>query len=318
MKALKLLTGLFLIATLVSSCIITVDDYNDYDDSITLEQLVTSYDLWYVDYNRTTGSGDVAFLSKAFTISFKNQRLYANNNLVGFGLNGNGNGLGFQIGYYDTTNGVLEIDHNEDGFIDLEVTQISNDEIRVRDTFTNTTYYLIGYFKNTFDYDLVFYDNIEYFLQEYVAWEKTFTSNVGALNEFDNENFFEFTPGGETSVFRSSKDVFGTDIDILYWDFIGDYEVFDVEGFDDLKILTLDYDFFDNEFFELSVINDSKIELYHSNSGTLYEFQGRGYIQYYRNANVEEGKAAKQSDELKKRKQKTKKVENTRENTRSI
>ena len=279
MKALKLLTGLFLTATLLSSCVITVDDYDDYDNSITLEQLVTSYDLWYVDYNRTTGNGDVAFLSKAFTLSFQNQRLYANNNLVGIGAVGNG--LGLQIGYYTTVNGVLEIDHNLDGFIDLEVVQISNDEIRIRDTFSNTTYYLIGYYKNTFDFDIVFYDNIEYFLQEYVAWEKRITSNEGALNEFDDETFLEFTPGGdEISVFRSSQDEFGTNIDFLNWDYVGDYEVFDVEGFDDLKILTLDYDFFDNEEFELSVINDGKIRLYHQASGTTYEFAGRGNIQF--------------------------------------
>ena len=275
MKALKLLTGLFLTTTLLTSCVVSV---NDFDDTVTLEELVTSYDLWYVDFNRTTGNGDVPFLSKAFTISFQNGRLYSNNNLVGIGSIGNG--IGSQIGYYNTINGVLEIDHNLDGFIDLQVVQISNDEIRIRDTFSNTTYYLIGYFTNTFDYDLVFYDNIEYFLQEYVAWEKTFTSNIGALNEFDDENFLEFTPDGNASVFRSSKDDFGTDIDFLNWDFIGDYEVFDVTGVDDLKILTLDYDFFDNEEFELSVIDDGKISLFHQASGTTYEFTGRGNIQF--------------------------------------
>jgi hypothetical protein len=278
MKALKLLTGLFLTATLLSSCVVTVDDFNNYDDSISLEELVTSYDLWSVDYNRTTGNVEIPFLSKAFTVSFQNGRLYANNNLAGIGAVGNG--LGLQIGFYNTINGVLEIDHNLDGFIDVEVSQISNDEIRVRDTFTNTTYYLVGYFKNTFDYDLVFYDNIEYFLQEYVVWEKSFTSNLGALNDFDNENYLEFTPGGNTSVFRSSQDDFGTNIDFLNWNFIGDYEVYDVEGFDDLKILTLDYDFFDNEEFELSVINDGEISLYHQGSGTTYEFIGKGNIQF--------------------------------------
>ena len=280
MKALKLLTGLFLTITLFSSCIIAVDDYNDYSNEISLEQLVASYDLWYVDYNRTTGNGDVAFLSKAFTISFQNERLYANNNLVGFAPNGNGNGYGLQIGYYSTINGVLEIDHNQDGFIDLEVTQLSSNEIRIKDTYTNTSYYLIGYYKSNFDYDLVFYNNIEYFLQEYVAWEKTYTSSVGELTEFDDENFLEFTPGGSTSVFRSSQDEFGTDIDFINWDYVGDYEVFDVQGYDDLKILTLDYDSFGNEEFELSVINDEKISLYHHSSGTTYEFTGLGNIQY--------------------------------------
>jgi len=275
MKALKLLTGLFLTATLLTSCEVVV---NDFDNTVSLEELVTSYDLWYVDYNRTTGNADVPFIAKAFTLSFQNGRLYSNNNLVGIGSVGNG--IGLHVGFYNTFNGVLEVDHNQDGFIDLEVAQISSNEIRIRDTFTNTTYYLVGYFTNTFDYDLVFYDNIEYFLQEYVAWEKTFTSNEGALNEFDDEHFLEFTPDGGSSVFRSSQDDFGTNIDFLNWDFVGDYEVFNITGVDDVKILTLDYDFFDNEEFELTVINDGKISLYHDASGTTYEFVGLGNIQF--------------------------------------
>ncbi|RPD96542.1 hypothetical protein EGM88_09245 [Aureibaculum marinum] len=282
MKALKIITILFLTTTLITSCVVHDDIY---DDSITLEQLVTSYDLWYIDYNSTTGSIDIPFLSKAFTLSFQNGRLLANNNMVGLGSVGNG--YGDHIGYYETINGVLEIDHNEDGFIDLEVIQLSGNEIKLRDTYTNTSYYLIGYQKNNFDYDFVFYDNIEYFLQEYVAWAKTNTSAQGAINEFDNENFLKFTPE-QTTTFRSSKDPFGTNIDDLYWDYVGGYEVFDVEGYDNLKILTLDYDFSGNEEFELTVYSDSEIDLYHIASGTTYTFNGQGNIIY--KMAVEKGK----------------------------
>jgi hypothetical protein len=262
---------------LFSSCIITTDDLYVYDETVSLEQLVTSHDLWYVDYNKTTGNSDVPFLSKAFTISFLDGHLYANNNLVG--LEAIGNGYGIQIGYYETFNGVLEIEHNLDGFIDLEVHQLSYDEIRIRDTYTNTSYYLIGYQKSNFDYDLVFYDNIEYFLQEYVAWEKTYTSQEGALNEFDSENFLQFTPE-QYNTFRSSQDEFGTDIGYINWDYVGGYEVFDVDGYDNLKVLTLDYESSDNEEFELSVINDGEIRLYHVDSETTYEFMGRNNIQF--------------------------------------
>ena len=151
MKALKIISGLILTLTLFSSCIVSSDDYH-YDNPITLEQLVNSYDLWYVDYNKTTGAGEVPFLSKAFTISFLEGHLYANNNMVGLGAIGNGYGL--QIGYYETYNGVLEIEHSLDGFIDLEVIKISNNEIRITDTYTNTSYYLIGHQRSNFDYDL--------------------------------------------------------------------------------------------------------------------------------------------------------------------
>ena len=68
----------------------------------------------------------------------------------------------------------------------------------------------------------------------------------------------------------------------IYWDYTGVYGIGDVQEDIYLKTLTLDYDFFDNEFFELSVINDEVIELFHPSSGTIYEFEGRGYIQYLR------------------------------------
>jgi hypothetical protein len=103
---------------------------------------------------------------------------------------------------------------------------------------------------------------------------------------------------------------------MIYWDYTGVYGVGDVTGNMFLKTLTLDYDFFNNEFFELSVINDSTIELLHAASGTVYEFQGQGYIAYYRSSDTE-GNISKKLDKPKKRKQKTKKVNNLRYNKRS-
>ncbi len=76
------------------------DDYYDgyVDNGVTLPQLMERYELWYVDYNATTGSGDVPFLTRAFTVSFLNGTLYANNNVAYIGSTGNGFGIG--IGYY--------------------------------------------------------------------------------------------------------------------------------------------------------------------------------------------------------------------------
>ena len=42
----------------------------------------------------------------------------------------------------------------------------------------------------------------------------------------------------------------------------------------------MDYDFMGDDYFELYVINDTTIELYHPDSETVYEFRGRGYQQY--------------------------------------
>jgi len=315
MKTIKLLSGFALIALLFTSCYteVVVDDYayDNYQEPITVNQLLNSYELWYVDINETIGYGETPFLQMAFTVSFRNGNLYANNNLVGIGSQGNGYGI--QIGYYNAYDMILDIDHDIDGYDSFDVYQIDYNTIELYNPFNDTSYFLHGYQRANFDYDYVFYDNIQYFLQEYEAWEKTYTSNFGALNEFDNENFLQFLSGGNDNNFRSSQDPEGTNPNNLYWDYSGLYGVGNVSGNIYLKTLTLDYDYFDNEFFELSIINDQRVELYHPSSGTVYEFTGRGYIQYLK---VGQTTDKNKTSGDKKRVQHTKKKDNPRDNTR--
>jgi len=84
MKTLKLLLGFALTVTLFTSCYVEQQSIND-SPSISLNQLLNSYDLWYVDINATQGYGETQFLQIAFTLTFNNGRMYANNNLVGIG-----------------------------------------------------------------------------------------------------------------------------------------------------------------------------------------------------------------------------------------
>jgi hypothetical protein len=313
MKTIKLLSSFALIATLFTSCYteVIVDDYNNNPiPQISLNQILNSYELWYVDINSTQGYGETPFLQKAFTISFRNGVVYANNNIVGLG--DNGNGFGIDVGEYDAYDMILDVNHDIDGFETFDVYQIDNNTIELYNPNNDTSYFLDGYQRSNFDYDFVFYDNIHYFLQEYEAWEKSYTSDFGVLNEFDNENYLQFLAGGNDSTFRSSQDANGTSYNNLYWDYEGIYGVGNVSGDMYLKTLTLDYDFLDNEYFELSVINDGKIELFHPASETVYEFEGRGYIQYLKSTNTK-GKTVTTD---KKRKFRKDKVENPRENTR--
>lgn len=316
MKAIKLLFGFALAATLLTSC--QSNSIHD-EPSISLNQLLRSYDLWYVDINQTIGRGETAFLQIAFTLSFKNGILYANNNLVGFGPNGQGNGFGIDVGEYDAYDMILDVYHDVDGFQSFDVYQVDYDTIELYNPYNDTSYFLHGYQKSQFDYDFVFYDNIHYFLQEYQAWEKTYASQSGKLNEFDNENYLQFLAGGNDSEFRSSQDANISNPNNIYWDYTGLYSVGNIKGNTHLKTLTLDYDFNGNELFELSVINDQRIRLYHNYSGTTYEFTGRGYIQYMRGvegkSSVVDGKT--QSSEVqKKRKQTTAKKDNPRVSNR--
>ncbi|MEZ4793152.1 MAG: nicotinic acid mononucleotide adenyltransferase [Gelidibacter sp.] len=316
MKTIKLLFGFALVAILFTSCVTEVihDDYIDNPPGITLNQLLGSYELWYVDINQTVGYGETPFLQIAFTLSFRNGILYANNNLVGFGSQGNG--FGIPVGDYQAYDMILDVYHDIDGYNSFDVYQVDSNTIELYNPFNDTSYFLHGYQRSTFDYDYVFYDNIHYFLQEYEAWEKTYTSQAGTVNEFDNENYLQFLAGGNDSTFRSSQDVNIGNPDNIYWDYTGVYGVGNISGNRYLKTLTLDYDFFGNEYFELSVINDQRIRLYHPSSGTTYEFTGRGYIQFLRESNTK-GEITKRTTEPKKRKQKTVKKDNPRINKRS-
>jgi hypothetical protein len=278
MKTIKLFLTTIITTILFTSCVtdVHVDNPNNFvDNSIPLPELMEGYDLWYVDYERTVGNGEVPFLSRAFTISMRNGRLYANNNLAGFGTTGNG--LGIVVGGYSYFSDAIDFYHDIYGRYELEVIQIAANRIKLYDIRQNTSYFLDGHQKNNFDYDRVFYDNIDYFLQEYSAWEKVYTSRYGALNEFDKENFIKFIAGGNNDTFRSSQDHPGTNN--IYWDFTGKYGVYNTgKGYE--KNLTLDYDYWNNETFRLTVINDNRIRLFHYKSNTTYEFVGLGFIQY--------------------------------------
>lgn len=311
MKTIKLLLSFALATTLFTSCYteVIVDDYID-EPAISLYQLLGSYELWYVDINQTKGYGTTPFLQKAFTLSFINGTMFANNNLVGLGSSGNG--LGIAVADYNAHNMILDVYHDIDGFETFDVFQINSNTIELYNPNNDTSYFLKGYQRGVFDYDFVFYDNIHYFLQEYQAWEKTYTSQFGALNEFDNENFLQFLAGGNDSEFRSSQDFSGTSISNIFWDYTGIYGVGNISNNMYLKTLTLDYDYFNNEYFELSVINDGKIELYHPASQTVYEFVGRGYIQYLKISNTKDKTVSTE----KLRKERKDKIENPRENTR--
>ncbi len=82
MKTIKLLLTFALTATLFTSCYTEVNHIEE-EPSISLNQLLNSYEIWYVDINKTVGYGETPFLQKAFTMSFKNGSVYANNNIVG-------------------------------------------------------------------------------------------------------------------------------------------------------------------------------------------------------------------------------------------
>jgi len=280
MKTIKHLFTFIMIAVVCTSCYteVIVDDAVEITTGPSLNQVLNRYEIWYVDIDRSSGNTVIPFLQKAFTVSFRNGTLSANNNLSGLGQNGGG--FGIEVGGYDTFGFELDVAHDLDGNYSFEVTRLSDFEIELYYRPTGARYILEGYQRSTFDYDLVFYENIHYFLQEYEAWEKIFTSNEGDINAFDYENFLQFLPAGNSGNFRSSEDPTGTNINNVLWDYNGIYDVSNISGEFYQKTLTLDYNFPDNEFFVLTVIDDRTIELFQESTATTYQFRGRGYIAF--------------------------------------
>ncbi|MGJ8665214.1 MAG: nicotinic acid mononucleotide adenyltransferase [Patiriisocius sp.] len=302
MKTTKLFLMMSVLALMFTSCytetVIVEDTIIEPQPSVTLADLLSDYELWYVDVNQSNANGEIPFMQIAFTLSFEYGTLYANNNLVGIG--DQGYGLGIDVGYYNTNGFDLIISHDLDGNNRFEVTQLNYNTLELFNRATGSYYTIIGYQRDTFDYNALFYDNIHYFVQEYVTWEKTYSSQEGAINEFDNENFVAFLPGGGDGNFKSSQDQNGTNPNNIFYDYTGIYNVDDVTGNRYLKFLTLDYDFLGNEYFEMSVIDDRTISLYHPNSGTTYEFTGRGYIQYKNGEGQERGKLRLSKEQIEK------------------
>jgi len=279
MRAIKLLSAYFLMLGVFTSCYTDVFIEDDLATPVVpLSSVLADYELWYVDIDQTQGNGTIPFMDKAFTFSFLNGTVMANNNLAGIG--DQGSGFGIEVGYYDIFDYDLDISHDIDGFYSFEVSLLSNNAIELYNRYTNTSYVLIGYQRSNFDYDRLFYDNIHFFLQEYTVWEKVHTSLSGTSNAFDAENYLQFLPANSVVNFRSSQDPIGSSTTDLYWDYSGIYEVNNVVNNAYLKTLTLDYDYFANEYFELSILDDATIALYHPASGSEYRFRGRGYIQY--------------------------------------
>lgn len=287
----------------------TIVEYNEEVPYVMpLPEFLNSNEIWYVEINQTLGYQEVPFLQMAFTLSFRNGVLYANNNLVGFGSNGNG--FGVPVGNYLANNSILQIAHIIDGIYDFEVYQTGPNQMELYDPFSETSYFLTGYQRHNFDYDYLFFDNLKYFLEEYSVWEKDFQSN-GIYQPFDDENYLMFSSANQR--FSSSLDYNVYNLNSVYWDYQGRYELnnLDLNGY--LKRLNLLYDDFDEtETFELLVLSDDTIKLRNLITNKTYHFKGRGLISYMRPNSGKKNKSKSPSIDGKKRYQNTPKIQNPR------
>jgi hypothetical protein len=216
------------------------DEYNESQSNV--KRLLQNFDLWYVDIDKTSGNGNVPFISGAFTISFMpNGEVFANNNMVGLGQTGDGFGINTGIYYTDEQNGILHIDDDVFGSAEFVVRQLGNNQISLYNPYENVTYFLEGYQRYEFDYERLFYENIVYFLQEYESWTKNFSDILDSSAAFVNENHLKFYVSGNDNVFESSESLPATPLSYIYWDYSGYYDVMNTYS-QTRKELILNYD----------------------------------------------------------------------------
>jgi myo-inositol-hexaphosphate 3-phosphohydrolase len=149
-------------------------------------------------------------------------------------------------------------------------------------------------------------------LQEYRAWENSLTTAEGTETAFDDENYLFFYNVGDQALFKSSIDENIANANQIQWDYTGAYSVEDIVG-GGTKRLTLYYAFYGTDYFELSVIDDETIRLYHPGSEKTYVYSGRNYIAFMRT--IQSGKQEVENQKL--RPQKTKRQENKRSQNRA-
>lgn len=241
------------------------DDYE-----LTLDEKLHQYDLWFVNKQESSGV-IIPFFEKSFTVSFSRGMLYSNINLVGIGTRGNG--IGQQSGFYSAADIFLGITYKGQGY-SFEVEQISDNKIVLHDRYSDAKYVLEGYQRSRFDYNRVFMENLQYFLQEYEVWEKV-GQQGGNPNPFDAETYLKFIPEGGDRYFFASRSPSNLVIPAINWDYRGQYFINNQE-------LTLIFEGTQQRFL-INIVNDATIELTHFNSGTKYQFVGFGNIVYTKN-----------------------------------
>jgi len=127
MKTITNLLAVALVVILFTSCyteVIVDDDFVEVNPGPSLNQVLNQYELWYIDIDRSSGNAVVPFLQKAFTISFRNGTLFANNNLSGIG--DIGGGFGIDVAGYSTFNNFeLDVAHDIDGSYSFDVRRLS-------------------------------------------------------------------------------------------------------------------------------------------------------------------------------------------------
>lgn len=271
---MKNLLSLLFSIIILSSCSSDDDNATNQPQSNSIEELLGSYDLWYVEPDQYTSDFELG--QEAITFSFVENQLYANKNLIGFDPE--------LIGNEESTYTVEQTGNNASITIDdtsFTVFGVSGNSLKLVNSYDNSTaFYITGYAANDFPLDDIFYERMAHFFNEYKFWQKTATENPDD-NEgnFATLNYIEFS---EVRNFRSSEDTEDLTYDQINWQYQGSYRL-TTENSEEEPIsneLIFIYHTDENEeeiandTLKVNVLNENRIQLSEPDLNIHYTFEG--------------------------------------------
>ena len=269
----NLLSLLFSIIVLTSCG--SDDDSNTPSQSKSIEELLESYDLWYVEPDQPSSDFDLG--QDAITFSFVNNELYANKNLVGFDPSTMGNIETTYTVEQEGSNASITIDDTE-----FTIFGVNGNSVKLVNSYDNTTaFYITGYTTEDFpSLEILYYERMPHFFNEYQFWQKTLTENPDENDgDFSTINYVEFF-GGRS--FRSSEDVEGLTYDEINWEYEGSYrlttEYGEEESISNELIFIYNTDEGEeeipNDTLKVNVVDESKIQFSEPGLNINYTFEG--------------------------------------------
>ena len=272
---MKNLLSLLFSIILLTSCG-SDDDSTNPPQSKSIEELLESYDLWYVEPDQPSSDFDLG--QDAITFSFVNNELYANKNLVGFDPSTMGNIETTYTVEQEGSNASITIDDTE-----FTIFGVNGNSVKLVNSYDNTTaFYITGYTTEDFpSLEILYYERMPHFFNEYQFWQKTLTENPDENDgDFSTINYIDFFGGRN---FRSSEDVEGLTYDEINWQHQGSYKLTTSNSEEEPISNELVFIYVDsngvviegaNDTLKVNVVDESKIQFSEPGLNINYTFEG--------------------------------------------
>ncbi|MBB4117828.1 hypothetical protein GGR32_000100 [Mesonia hippocampi] len=207
----KILFLVISISIALTSCKNDDDNGTPIENNNSITKLLASYTYWFIEPTDLQNIADVDFVKNAITLSFQNEVIYAQNNLIGFDNTTMGNAVSTYTINQQGSEAYINVDNRK-----YRVYGLGSNALKLVDSYdTNIAFYMTGYNANDFNLDDATYSRIIHLFNEYQMWVKTEEVNPDNNNSvFKHYNYLRFAP---TYSMFTSTDTQGKTYDQVDW-----------------------------------------------------------------------------------------------------